>query len=231
MYGDALVMKDDARGGNDTFSGSGVGSHFGDASEMHDQTRGGDDTLVGGAYQNFGDAYVMDGDSRGGNDLLSNGLFNYGDAFQMSDNARGGNDTLIGSSDGNILVGDASSMSGQSRGGNDILISGTGSDHMWGDAQFINGVAASVAAATGGVVTGADTFVFSPGSGKDDINDFRQSDHDRIDVSAYGFHSLADLSISAVGGNTVIHFDATDSVTLIGISDPTILHGSDFFFA
>jgi hypothetical protein len=65
---------------------------------------------------------------------------------------------------------------------------------MWGDAQSINGVAASPTAPTGAVVTGADTFVFAPGSGNDDINDFRQSDHDKIDVRAYGFHDIADMN-------------------------------------
>jgi serralysin len=102
---------------------------------------------------------------------------------------------------------------------------------MWGDAQFINGVAASTNAAIGTVVTGADTFFFAPGNGNDDINDFRQSDHDKIDVSAYGFHNIADMTITADGGgNTKIALDANDSVTLVGISDPSVLHASDFIF-
>ena len=111
------------------------------------------------------------------------------------------------------------------------MISGTGTDHMWGDAQFINGVAASPTASTGNVITGADTFVFAPGNGTDDVNDFRQSDHDKVDVSAYGFHSLADMVITDMGADTKIAFDATNSVTLIGISDPSVLHASDFIFA
>jgi serralysin len=81
------------------------------------------------------------------------------------------------------------------------------------------------------VISGADTFVFAPGNGNDDINDFRQSDGDRIDVSAYGFHSLADMMITSMGADTKIAFDATDSVTLVGISDPSVLHASDFIFA
>ena len=123
-------------------------------------------------------------------------------------------------------------MYDNARGGNDTLISGPGTDHMWGDAQFINGVAASPTAPTGTVVTGADTFVFAPGNGNDDINDFRQSDHDKIDVSAYGFHNIADMTITSDGGgNTKIAFDANDSVTLVGISDPHTLHPSDFLLA
>jgi hypothetical protein len=102
---------------------------------------------------------------------------------------------------------------------------------MWGDAEFINGVAASPTAPTGTVVTGADTFVLAPGNGQDDINDFRQSDGDRIDVSAYGFHSPGDMTITSTGADTVIAFDTTNSVTLIGISDPSVLHASDFIFA
>ena len=120
-------------------------------------------------------------------------------------------------------------MTDNARGGNDTLISGTGTDHMWGDAQFINGVAASPTAATGTVKTGADTFVFAPGNGNDDIGDFRQSDHDKIDVSAYGFHNLAQMMITFTGTDTTIAFDATNSVTLVGFAGP--LHESDFLLA
>jgi hypothetical protein len=101
---------------------------------------------------------------------------------------------------------------------------------MWGDAQVINGVAASPTAATGTVITGADTFVFAPGSGNDDINDFRQSDHDKIDVRAYGFHNIADMTITADGGgNTKIAFDANDNVTLVGINNPISCMRLTFF--
>ena len=156
----------------------------------------------------------------------------YGDAYQMFNAARGGNDTLTG---GNLdainsLYGDAYSMFDNAHGGDDTLISGTGTDHMWGDAQFINGVAASPTAATGTVVTGADTFVFGPGNGTDDINDFRQSDFDRIDVTAYAIQSMAGMVITGTGVDTKIAFDATNSVTLVGFSDPSALRASDFIF-
>ena len=148
----------------------------------------------------------------------------------MVGDSRGGNDTLTGGNGGvNFLYGDAFSMSDNARGGNDTLISGTGIDHMWGDAQIINGLAASPTADTGTVETGADTFVFAPGNGNDDIGDFRQSDHDRIDVSAYGFHNLAQMMITFTGTDTTIAFDATNSVTLVGFAGP--LHESDFLLA
>ena len=144
--------------------------------------------------------------------------------------AAAANDTLIWAFN-TILYGDASTMNSNSRGGDDTLISGTGTDHMWGDAQFINGVAASPTAPTGAVVTGADTFVFSPGNGADFIHDFRQSDHDRIDVSAYGFDDLGDMTITGTGTDTVIAFDVNNSVTLAGLIDPSVLQASDFLFA
>jgi len=239
-------LTDHQRGTDDTLIGvdNALNTLYGDAFEMHDHARGGNDHLSGGAGSFIfllGDAGTMDGDSRGGNDTLigAHGSVNnlFGDAQAMHDNARGGNDTLIGLSaapfnistaPSNILYGDAFSMSDNARGGNDTLISGTGTDHMWGDAQVINGIAASPTAPTGTVITGADTFVFAPGSGNDDINDFRQSDHDKIDVSAYGFHSIADMVITTTGVDTKIAFDATNSVTLVGISDPNVLHTSDF---
>ena len=54
---------------------------------------------------------------------------------------------------------------------------------------------------------------------------------DRIDVSAYGFQSLTEMMITEVGGDTRIAFDANDSVTLVGFSDPTALRPQDFILA
>jgi Ca2+-binding RTX toxin-like protein len=181
---------------------------------MTDNATGGNDTLTGAAGSN-----------------TFNSL--HGDADFMSGNAQGGNDTLVGG-DGaptNYLFGDAFEMDGNARGGNDTLISGTGTDHMWGDAEYIDQAPASPTTPTGDVVTRADTFVFGPGNGNDSIHDFRQSDGDRIDVSAYGFQSLAQMMITSDGANTKIAFDADDSVTLVGFVDPSALHASDFILA
>ena len=51
------------------------------------------------------------------------------------------------------------------------------------------------------------------------------------DVGAYGFTSMAAMTFTAIGGDTKIGFDADNSVTLVGISDPNTLHASDFIFA
>ena len=72
----------------------------------------------------------------------------------------GGHDTISGGAGDDFISGGD---------GHDILIGGAGHDELRGDAFGI----------------GADTFVFTRGSGLDEINDFQQG-HDHIDVSAYG---------------------------------------------
>jgi Ca2+-binding RTX toxin-like protein len=81
------------------------------------------------------------------------------------------------------------------------------------------------------VVTGADTFVFAPGNGGDFVYDLRPGDQDRIDVSTWGFQSLADMTLVDTGADTRIEFDAANSVTLVGFADPGLLQASDVIFA
>ena len=235
-------MYGNADGGNDTLIGGAGAINFlnGDVLFMYDNARGGNDTLIGGdgAVFNFflADASDMYGNTHGGNDTLIGGANTsnsfFGDTYIMHGNARGGNDTLIaGANSNNSLFGDALGLRDNARGGDDTLISSAGTDQMWGDALLINDVVASPVAPTGSVVTGTDTFVFAPGNGDDNVHDFRQSDHDKIDVSAYGFDSLADMTIIDTGADTRIEFDATNSVTLVGFGDPGVLQASDFIFA
>jgi Ca2+-binding RTX toxin-like protein len=242
LFGDARLMFDNADGGNDTLIGGSGSINFlnADALFMHDNARGGNDTLIGGddAVFNFflADASDMYGNTHGGNDMLIGGTDTsnqmFGDTFNMYGNARGGNDTLIGGANSiNNLFGDAFHMRDNARGGDDTLISGAGTDHMWGDALFIDDVVTSPTASIGSVVTGTDIFVFAPGNGHDRVLDFRQSDRDRIDVSAWGLQSLAELTIVDTGADTRIEFDAANSVTLVGFGDPAVLQGSDFIFA
>jgi Ca2+-binding RTX toxin-like protein len=240
FFGDANMMNDSSRGGNDVLIGvDGANERkvaCGDAFMMEDSSRGGNDLIIGGTGGSgnqllCGDACTMSDNARGGNDLIigGSGATNIliGDACAMSDNVRGGNDVLVAGNGGgiNIMFGDASgfgglvAMSGNAVGGNDTLISGNAVDNMWGDGQMISGT---------GVTTGADTFVFAPDSNADTINDFRQTDHDQIDVSAYGFAGIADLDINVGGGNTLIDFGGGNSVTLVGFTGA--LTGSDFMF-
>jgi hypothetical protein len=243
LFGDANTMSDNAAGGGNTLLGGSFAINLltGDAGAMHDNARGGHNTLDGGT-SSFnvleGDAGTMDGNASGGGNTLTGGsgknVFGggnllYGDAQTMRDNASGGGNTLTGGNEGATMVGDAQSMFDNTVGGNNVLIGSPGA-LMWGAAQFIDGVAASPTAPTGNVVLGADTFVFGPHSGNDTVFDFRQSNGDKIDVSAFGFHSLADMTITGNGTDTTVAFDASDSVTLVGIADPNSLQASAFIF-
>ena len=235
LIGDAQDMFDHTRGGNDVLIG-GAGSTtdntmLGDAANMSGHARGGNDLIIGGAdaIRNIvnADGFSMTDYSVGGNDVVVGGdgaiLNNLrGEGLFMSGHATGGNDVLIGG-DGagttNNMIGDGRTMSDFAVGGNDTLVSGTGIDNMTGDGAIITGP---------NVTTGADIFAFMPGNNADTVNDFRQADHDQIDVSAFGFDDIGDLNISVVSGNTVIDFSGGNSVTLVGFTDP--LTASDFIF-
>ncbi|QIO34574.1 calcium-binding protein [Bradyrhizobium sp. 1(2017)] len=113
-----------------------------------------------------------------------------------------GNDqlTVFGGS-GNVLNGGD---------GNDTLVSGIGNDGMFGG-------------------YGADTFVFAAQNGHDTA-DFQEG-RDKIDLTALGandIHALDDLSIEVTAGDTIIHFDANNDLTIAGIVN---LSANDFLFA
>ena len=236
-FGDAGgTIRAKAVGGNDLLiGGEDTGSFtantlYGDASEIAGSGTGGNDTLAGGAGTKTvnhlnGDAETMTQSSLGGTDTLiggnnaSNEMF--GDARLMYGSAVGGNDTLTAGDGGtNTMYGDARVMADSTIAGSDTLISGTGVDEMWGDAWD----------AGAGVTTAADTFVFKPGSGNDFIYDFRQSDHDKIDVSAYGFDAVTFVgqNVTPRTVSTVVDFGGGSSVTLVGLSDR--LTAADFIF-
>jgi hypothetical protein len=93
---------------------------------------------------------------------------------------------------------------------------------MAGDAAYVMAETA---------VGGADTFVFAPGGGNDDIVDFRQEDEDLIDVSAYDFSSIVDMTITNDSVDTLVEFGtsgADNSVTLLGFASQ--LSDADFVF-
>ena len=235
LLGDALDMFDHTRGGNDVLIGgdgpTADNTFLGDAANLYGNAHGGNDLLIGGAgaIRNImnADGFLHD-HTIGGNDVLIGGdgaTINRlrGDGLSMEDHAVGGNDILIagnGAGTTNELRGDARFISDFAVCGNDILISGNAVDSLWGDG--------GTGAETGpNVTTGTDTFVFMPGNNADAIFDFRQTDHDRIDLSAFGFDDIGNLNIS-VGSDTVIDFGGGNSVTLVGFTDP--LTASDFIF-
>ena len=107
-------------------------------------------------------------------------------------------------------------------GGTDTLNGRAGKDQLWGGPND-------------------DKFVFNLGSGNDVIKDFNQgnlavgstaTEHDVIDVHAYGFSDWSALQASIsdnVSRNAVIHLSSTDSIELDGFHQAA-LHETDFIF-
>ncbi|MEO1732846.1 MAG: calcium-binding protein [Pseudomonadota bacterium] len=194
-------------GGNDNLrGGEGDDTMFGEAGTDTLHGGQGQDNLDGGAGEDrlYGNAGhdVMDGGAGkdtlvggGGHDTLDGGADN---DFLT---AGGGNDSLAGGDGNDKLVGGA---------GNDTLAGGAGDDHLWGGQWSADG--------------GSDTFAVAQGGGKDMIHDF-ETDHDVIDLSAYGLE-FADVTavMDDQGWATVIDLSgfegasANDKVILKSVS-------------
>ena len=118
-------------------------------------------------------------------------------------NGDSGNDILLSSSGNDVLDGGS---------GNDTLSGGSGNDQLTGGADD-------------------DLFVFADGSGNDTITDFTAGagTDDVIEISAFGFATFAAVLAVATddGVDTLIQFDADDSVTLLGVQVAN-LDASDF---
>ena len=211
IWGDALTMRDNARGGNDRIDAGGDddGFVYGDASGMEDQSVGGRDVVRGGEGDDtmHGDANSMGDNARGGNDTL------YGDSgdddfegdgsfFYGTGTVTAGDDGLFGGTGDDRMYGDARSTSTTAVCGDDRLKGGFGDDELWGDiAEIDDG---------GSISAGNDTFVFILGGGNDTVGDFNDGPtgaQDLIHLSFYrGLDSFADLSgfITQSGAETVI---------------------------
>lgn len=207
-----------------------------------DYINGGDggDSLYGDSYRvtadfnNYGGFNVI-----GGNDVMSgDGGADYmvGDVHSVSITSRngtwnveGGDDVMSGGDGNDTIIGDmvsvyVSSYRGEGtaviQNGDDRIIGGAGNDNMWGDSVHYNPRTATH------ITNGADTFVFADNSGNDTVNDF-QTGLDSIEVAGYGLSDFSQLTISESGGNSTIHFDAFNSVVLVGV---TGLTADDFAF-
>lgn len=185
--------------GADTLRGD-AGADTIDGGADADDIRGGDDddVISGGA-----DKDKLNGDA--GRDLLNGGAA--GDVLRGGDN----NDTLIGGSGKDDLRGDDGVDSLNGGAGDDTLDGGAGNDVL------IGGKGADIY--IGG--SGADTMVFSPTSGQvvDVITSFEDTggiSDDLIDVSAYGFVSVASITASADGDDVLLDFGGGDRVRLQG---------------
>ncbi|MBR0830454.1 VCBS domain-containing protein [Bradyrhizobium manausense] len=213
----------DASVGHDTLSGvnSANGSNFGDVYDATGfigpnfsfnsfQGQGGDDLITGNGntqifFNNATAAVVVD---------LSAGTAS-GDASVGHDTITGGVNSVAGSNFNDTIVG--SNVS------NDFLSGNAGNDYLNGNLgnDFLSGGA------------GSDLFVYSGLSNADVINDFNHAQGDMIEIAGVaGIASFADVLSHAaqVGINTVITFDAVNSLTLNNVTLAS-LTAADFVFA
>ena len=133
--------------------------------------------------------------------------------------------------DGTVLGGNDWSLDGilldrvviHGTSGNDTITGTTGNDKLFGDAGNDT------------ITTGAgnDTIIFRPGFGMDTIKDF-QAGAGSADVIEFADSLFADFedvlaSAAQVGGDTLITFDAQNTITLKNVA-LTSLHQDDFRF-
>lgn len=201
-------------GGNDTvWAGKGDDSIHGEDGDDSLHGQDGNDRMFGGA----GDDRLHGG---WGNDRMSGGT---GDDYMtgggMDDVLEGkngndemyggnGNDSLHGGWNDDLLFGEAGNDTLTGGGRNDELYGGGGNDRLVGgkDDDVMHGG------------SGRDTFVFERGDGHDVVADFVRGD-DKIDLSDYGFGSMADVKIEQNGSDAVVVLGGGNaSVTLAGTS-------------
>ncbi len=170
-----------------------------------------DDVLSGNGADN-----IMLGDW--GNDTLNGGDGNdalYGDGrLHVDTHLTGGSGPITLFAD----VDAAFPPGGLGVDGNDVLNGGKGNDSLYG------GRGDDVL--TGG--QGADTFVISALSGDDRITDFKNADTILFDALS-GVDSFSDLTLTRVGGDTLITWGTTDSLLIEGLR-PNRIDASDFGF-
>ena len=156
---------------------------------------------------------TLDGNA-GGDTISGGGGTDYLTGYEGADKIDGG-------------AGDDFIVGGQ---GDDIITGGAGDDTLYGDGLRSDGYTSD------GTFTGEtdfDTFVFSPGSGHDTIEDFNNGE-DLIDLTDFGgISGFQDINASQVGNSVVIKFEGNKSddwsITLSNF-DLNDLDSSDFIF-
>lgn len=206
--------------GDDTVSGGGGNDMIWGEPGDDDLSGGtGHDTLIGSS----GADTLHGGD---GNDSLNGG--DHGDTMYGEE----GNDTLSAGNGGDLLIDARGDNELRGGSGRDTVNAGNGDDRIFGDggADTLHGGAGNDTIRGGGAADtinggqgddlligdwGRDRFVFVPGGGNDTIRDFEDG-RDIIDLSAYGFGSLAEITNLAdvVNGDVVLSLTGGDSLTV-----------------
>ncbi|WP_339773221.1 calcium-binding protein [uncultured Pseudosulfitobacter sp.] len=204
-----------AGGGNDTIlGGSGIDTIYAGNDDDYIDGGSGADRLYGDQgndiiYGQADNDLIFGGE---GNDYVNGGNANdrlYGDA---------GNDTLIGDNGNDKIWGGTGNDLISGGAGKDLIDAGDGDDTIdggWGDDKM-----------TGG--TGSDIFVFDDRMRADTITDFTDGE-DRLDMTAWGFTTIDDMTFQQVGDDVFIQFTDRDSLLLQNV-DAADLDASDFIF-
>ena len=137
-----------------------------------------------------------------------------------------GDDLILGRKNGDTLMGDNGADTIKGGDGLDFLVGGQGRDELGGGkhADILNG-GAGKDMLTGGKK--ADTFVFETGTGFDTVTDFGKGD-DIIDLVAFGFSDISDLTIDVSSDGTHIDLGDGDMVLLQGYDAPLTNAHFDF---
>jgi len=109
---------------------------------------------------------------------------------------------------------------GQARAGGDTVNAGIGNQVL------IGGPGDTL---KGGI--GLDTFVFGPNFGLNTVKSFVPIlDEIQLPKSEFANFAAVQADMTQVGGNTVITYDAHDTITLVGVKEAS-LHSANFIFA
>jgi Ca2+-binding RTX toxin-like protein len=145
-----------------------------------------------------------------GNDTMSGG------PRTVTFDGGGGADGLRGTRYADVLMGGDGNDTIDGDPGNDRLTGGAGDDTLIGG-------------------PGRDVYIFAASSGHDTVAGF-QDGVDTLDVSAFGYHSLADLtaaggSVAADGTGTLVTLSAAGETVRLDLVPPGLISGADFIFA
>jgi Ca2+-binding RTX toxin-like protein len=213
-----------------TLNAGGGGTVTGDSSVGTDTINGGVNSIQGSNFNDTYNASTFSSPSGSFNQFLGNG----------------GNDTITGNGNTQLYygapnvtsgisatlnAGGAGTVTGDSSVGSDTINGGVNNifGSNFNDTLTLNSPGANFQSTLTGN-GGNDTFVFKPNFGNTTITDFH-SGQDTIDFDPTVFSDFAHVQshMTAVGANTVITFDAGDTVTLLNVA-PASLHANDFLF-
>ena len=211
-----------------TLNAGGGGTVTGNSSVGTDTINGGVNSIQGSNFNDTYNASAFSSPSGSFNQFLGNG----------------GNDTITGNGNTQLYygattagisatlnAGGTGTVTGDSSVGSDTINGGVNNifGSNFNDTFTLNSPGANFQSTLTGN-GGNDTFVFKPNFGKATITDFH-SGQDTIDFdpTVFSDFSAVQSHMTAVGANTVITFDAGDTVTLVNVA-PASLHASDFHF-